>query len=245
MDEMTKENFTSINVIVDESGSMGGLVTDTVGGFNKFLADQKAVPGDAVLTLCTFNVDYRLVHNFQKIASVANLDHKTYCPGGGTALLDALGKTIDSVGDKLAAMPEDERPSKVIFLIITDGQENASRLFTKEAIRAKVTHQQDVYNWEFVFMGANMDAISEGHSLGIAAHNSMNYAASSSGTRSLYSAVSDSMTTYRGSGNARANFFDPNAQIIPLVTAPTNTISTASSKAKHAKKMSTKKSVKK
>lgn len=194
---MTKENFTSINVIIDKSGSMGGLTADTIGSFNTFLAEQKVVPGEAAFTLCTFNTDYSLVHDFVKLGSVPDLNSKTYRPSGGTALLDALGTTINSVGAKLAAMPEDERPSKVIFLVITDGEENSSKTFKKEQIKAMVEHQRDVYKWEFVFIGANIDAFSEGQSLGFSGQNSVSYNATRGGTHKLYSAVSSNMRSYR------------------------------------------------
>lgn len=194
---MTKENFTSINVIIDESGSMQGLAHDTIGSFNQFLAEQKEVPGEAAFTLCTFNVDYRLVHDFIKLGTVPVLDNTVYRPSGGTALLDAVGTTIDSVGAKLAAMPEDERPSKVIFLIITDGEENQSHTFTKEQIRAKVEHQREAYKWEFVFIGANVDAFHEGQALGVSAQNSVAYTASKGGTHQLYNAVSSNLRSYR------------------------------------------------
>jgi hypothetical protein len=206
---MTKENFTSINVIIDESGSMGKLTLDTIGGFNKFLDDQKVVPGEAVFTLCTFSTDYRLVHDFMKISSVPSLDIRTYRPAGGTALLDAMGTTINSVGQKLAAMPEEERPSKVIFLIITDGEENSSKHFKKDQIASMVAHQREVYKWEFVFMGANIDAISTGASLGIARRNAVNYNATSKGTESIYGSMSDSMKSYRiGSAGPQVDFFN-------------------------------------
>ncbi len=214
---MTKQNFTSINVIIDESGSMGSLALDTIGGFNKFLADQKVVPGEVAFTLCTFNTDYRLVHNFTPLATIPDLNETTYNPGGGTALLDAMGHTMNSVGTKLAAMQEEERPSKVIFLVITDGFENSSRYFTKEMIKNMVTHQKDVYSWEFVFMGANIDAITEGMSLGIDINNTFNYDSTPVGTRSLYSTVSENMTSYRGSASSKADFFGSNMPpIIPV-----------------------------
>lgn len=216
---MTKENFTSINVIIDKSGSMSHLATDTIGSFNSFLAEQKAVPGDAVLTLCTFNTDYSLVHDFVELKSIPDLNSKTYYPSGSTALLDAMGTTINALGTKLSAMPEEERPSKVIFLIITDGQENASKLFTKDQISSMVQHQKDVYSWEFVFMGANIDAIGEGSALGIAATNSMNYAATSAGTHQLYESVSRNMTTYRGGQSQQVDFF--NQPAVP--TTPSGT----------------------
>lgn len=240
---MTKENFTSINVIIDASGSMAHLSHDTIGNFNTFLKEQKDFPGEAVFTLCTFNTDYRLPHDFVKIASVPNLDSKAYIPQGGTALLDAMGTTIDSVGRKLAALPEDERPSKVIFLIITDGHENSSHRYSAEQIKSMVEHQKDVYSWEFVFMGANIDAISTGTNLGISAHNTLNYAATAAGTHELYSTISSSMNNYRASNSSRADFFNGSQQatlqgiqgaqgssiVPPVVTTTTTTTTTGGS----------------
>lgn len=194
---MTKENFTSINVIIDQSGSMGHLTQDTIGSFNTFLSEQKLVPGEAVVTLTTFNNESNVVHNFVKLASVPDLDKRTYSPRGGTALLDAMGETINSVGAKLAAMPEDERPSKVIFLIITDGEENSSRTFTKEQIKSMVEHQSQVYSWEFSFYGSSMDQIHGAQSLGISSTNTNQYVASSRGVQELYSSMSNSVTRSR------------------------------------------------
>lgn len=207
---MTKENLTSINVIIDQSGSMGHLTKDTIGGFNKFLAEQKDVPGEALFTLCLFATDYRLVHDCVKIGDVPELNERTYRPGGGTALLDALGTTIDEVGKKLATLADDERPSKVIFLIITDGEENMSKVYHEQnRIKDMVTHQREKYNWEFVFMGANIDAISAGTNLGISMNNTMNYNATAAGTKGLYQNVSDSLRSYRGSSaGPQVDFFN-------------------------------------
>ena len=220
---MTRENFTSVNVIIDKSGSMAGLTTDTIGGFNTFVADQKNVPGDVAFTLCLFSTTYQLVHDAVELASVPNLNDKTYRTGGGTALLDALGTTIDNVGNKLAAMSEEERPSKVIFLIITDGEENSSRKYNLDQIRSMVTHQRETYSWEFVFMGANIDAISAGTSLGIAATNSVNYSASSIGTKALYSNVSRSLGSYRVASSQQVDFFNQPAADLVDLTAPAGT----------------------
>lgn len=192
-----KENFTSINVIIDRSGSMAGLATDTIGSFNTFLAEQKVVPGEALFTLCTFSSDYKLVHDSVKLASVPDLNPKTYSIGGGTALLDALGSTIKSVGEKLSSMPESERPSKVIFLVITDGEENSSQTYTKAQIKSMVEHQRQEYKWEFSFYGSNIDSISEGNSLGICAQNSMNYNSTSTGIGQVYRSLSDTVTKSR------------------------------------------------
>lgn len=217
---MTKENFTSINVIIDQSGSMHNLAADTVGGFNNFLTDQKALPSEAVLTLCTFNTDYRLVHDFVKLSEVPNLTSKVYSPNGGTALLDAMGATMTEVGKKLAALDESERPSKVIFLVITDGQENSSHKYTKTQIADMVKHQSDTYSWEFVFMGANIDSFAEASSLGVSTQNTMNYAPTAAGTRGLYKTVSENMSSYRGSNSSKANFFNPQP---PTTTTTTTT----------------------
>lgn len=226
---MTKENFTSINVIIDASGSMSHLAHDTIGNFNTFLQEQKAFPGEAVFTLCTFNTDYHLVHDFMDIANIPNLDSVTYTPMGGTALLDAMGTTIDEVGRKLAAMQEEERPSKVIFLIITDGHENSSHRYSAAQIKDMVEHQKDKYSWEFVFMGANIDAIATGTNLGISMQNTMNYMPTAAGTHDLYSTVSSSMNSYRASNSSRADFFaqksmDNLSNVAPLLDANGNPI---------------------
>ena len=220
---MTKENLTSIAVILDSSGSMASLTHDTIGSFNTFLKEQRAFPGEANFTLCVFNDDYSLVHDFVKIASVSDLDNITYRPSGSTALLDAMGFTMESVGTKLAALQEDERPSKVIFLVITDGQENASRHFSPAQIKDMVEHQKDKYSWEFVFFGASMDQIAAGQALGISMNNTMTYDSSSVGTQQLYSTISSSMNTYRASNSSRANFFDP-GPALPIVDANGNPI---------------------
>lgn len=205
-----KENFTSINVIIDRSGSMGHLAKDTIGSFNGFLAEQKAVPGEAVFTLCTFADKHTLVHDFAALSSVPDLNSKSYQPSGGTALLDAMGSTINMVGTKLAAIPEEARPSKVIFLIITDGEENASHEFNRHQIKSMVEHQSSVYSWEFVFMGANIDAIATGAALGVSQQNTLNYDATGVGVRDLYKGVSDSLRTYRGGTSSKSDFFGSN-----------------------------------
>lgn len=218
---MTKENFTSINVIIDASGSMSGLYKDTIGSFNSFLKEQKDFPGEACFTLCTFNDTSHIVHNFVKIASVNDITSETYRPAGNTALLDAMGSTIDSVGSRLASMIEEERPSKVLFLIITDGEENASRRYTREQIKSMVEHQRSTYSWEFVFVGANIDAFTAGTSLGISAANSVAYTATKGGTGDLYRSISSNTSSYRSSRSSLApDFFSQTGQ------TPTGTVAT-------------------
>ena len=204
-----KDDFTAIAVILDGSGSMSGLANDTIGSFNQFVGEQKLIPGEAVFFLCTFNTEYHLVHDFVPLHSVSDLNKKTYRTHGGTALLDAMGTTIDTLGVKLASLQEAERPGKVIVLIITDGEENASQLFTLEQIKAKVSHQTDKYNWQFVYIGANVDAISNGTSLGISSNNSASYIASAAGTDQLYRSVSSNLGSYRvcKSSTSQVDFF--------------------------------------
>ena len=217
---MTKPNFTSINVVIDRSGSMSSLRQDTIGSFNSFLQEQKVVPGECVFTLCTFSDDYHLVHDFEKIANVPELTKATYRPGGNTALLDAFGATIDEVGRKLAAMPEGERPDKVLFLVITDGQENSSSRYTRDQIKSMVEHQRSVYSWEFVFVGANIDAFTVGTSLGFTGQNSVGYVPTAAGTNSLYGSISSNTTAYRSSKSSLSPDFFSQTGITPTTPAP-------------------------
>lgn len=207
---MTKENLTYISVILDASGSMAPLKNDTLGSFNSFINDQKLVPGEAIFTLCLFNTNSNIVYEFVDIANVKDITAKTYNTEGGTALLDAIGSTIDLVGKRLASLPEEERGSKVLFVIITDGEENSSHRYTAGQIKTMIQHQKDVYSHEFVFMGANIDAITAGTNLGISTNNTLNYIPTSAGTQQLYNTVSESMTSYRSAGVVRgASFFQP------------------------------------
>lgn len=168
-----KKDLTELIIVLDESGSMQSVVRDTIGGFNTFLETHQKMSGDAKLTLVKFDTKYEIVHNGADVRSVKPLDNKTYAPGGMTALLDAVGKTIDEVGRRLAATPEDERPEKVIFMVLTDGEENSSREYTKEQVKAKTETQKNDYKWEFVFIGADQDAWSNARGMGIS--NSVNF----------------------------------------------------------------------
>ena len=161
-----KKDLTEIIIVLDESGSMNGCKNDTIGGFNNFVESQKKLPGTAKLTLVKFNTEYDVVLNGIDIQNVQPLTDATYGPGGMTALLDATGRAIDEVGKRLASTSEDERPERVMAIIITDGKENSSREYTGVQIKEKVENQKKQFNWEFIFMGANIDAWSVGSSLG-------------------------------------------------------------------------------
>lgn len=196
---MTKQNFTEIVAIVDRSSSMAPLAKETILGFNGFLAAQKKEPGEAVFTLATFSDTYSLVHNAVPLQEVPNLNNSTYNPAGWTALLDAIGNTVNTVGARLASMKEEDRPSKILVLIMTDGEENRSTNFNRHHIVDLISHQRDKYSWEFVFIGANQDAITAGANIGIQATNSYNYTASVAGSASLFDNVTKGVSSYRRS----------------------------------------------
>jgi hypothetical protein len=193
-----KTGYTDISIVLDRSGSMQSVREDTIGGFNTFLADQKAAPGEAAITLAQFDDVYEVVYSALAVADAKPLDRSTFVPRGSTALLDAIGRTISDAGKRFEAMAEDARPEKVIFVIVTDGEENASKEFTSAKINDLITHQRDIYKWEFVFLGANQDAITTASNLGINAASSMTYAANSGGVQAMYASLSKNLVKCRG-----------------------------------------------
>lgn len=189
-------NLTELVFIIDRSGSMGGLENDTIGGYNAFLEKQKRMDGKAIVTTVLFDNEYELLWNGID-ASRVELTSKEYYVRGSTALLDAVGKTILDVGYRLSSTREEKRPSKVIFVIITDGMENSSREFTYSKVRELIRHQQEKYNWEFVFLGANIDAVREADNIGIGEDNAYNFEATGDGVREMYCAVCEVVTEKR------------------------------------------------
>lgn len=160
---MTKQDYTALVFVVDRSGSMWGIAEDMEGGISELLKKQRELPGKLTVDYVRFDT---VVEQVYHLADPADVEIEI-SPRGSTALNDAVGQTIRSFGQVLAAMPEDERPSKVIFAIVTDGYENASREYTREAVKAMVKHQTDVYNWDFIYIGANQDAVEVGRTLGV------------------------------------------------------------------------------
>jgi len=220
---MTDPNRTHITAIIDRSGSMEGLTNETVTGFNKYLKDQKALPGSATLTLVLFNTDYTVVHDAVDIQKVPDITADFYSANGYTALYDAMAEAIKRTGASLAAKPEAERPGAVIVLVMTDGQENSSKEFKGEqgrvAIQKMVKHQTGRYSWNFVFMGANIDAKAVGANLGVHVDFAMNYMPDSQGTSEAYRLLSVGTQAVRdhsskGGDMKSVKFFnDPNAVI--------------------------------
>jgi len=195
-----KENLTEIIFILDRSGSMRSLTNDTIGGFNAFVENQKKEDGEATLTTVLFDYEYELLHDGVNLKDVNPLTNKEYFARGSTALLDAIGRAINTVGGRLDNTPEDEKPSKVIFVITTDGEENSSKEFRQSQIKEMIEHQTETYNWQFIFLGANIDAVSTAQNFGIQGQFASNYTASGLGTRSVYDGVSNMVSGYRDKG---------------------------------------------
>lgn len=193
---------TEILVVMDKSGSMEPRQADAIGGFNQFLADQQKEPGEANLTLVLFDTTYNIPFSGKPIKDVPPMTRDTYRPGGGTALNDALARAIIETGKRLSDIPEANRPQKVICIIITDGEENSSREHTKEQVQEMVKHQEEKYDWVFIYLGANVDAFHAGHLLGIKGGMSVNFSSNSIGTRSAYAASSSAVKHYRSVGKA-------------------------------------------
>lgn len=203
---MTNPTFTSIIAVIDRSGSMHGLEADTIGGFNKFLDEQGTLAGKCQVTLVQFDDKYEINYANVDVRTAPRLTNETYVPRGSTALFDAVGKAVVSAGEHFAAMREDERPGKVIVLIITDGMENASREYNAASLKELVDRQVAEYSWEFVFLGANLDdARSYGAALGFTTN--ANYTSTSAGTQVAYAAVSSSLLAAR-SGATRGVVLD-------------------------------------
>jgi len=195
------KDATHIAVLLDRSGSMGDIKDDAIGGFDCFLKEQKAAGANATLTLVQFDTESTdVVHESMPILEVPDLNHQTFQPRGGTPLLDALGQTIDSTGRALAAIPEANRPNKVVFVVITDGQENSSHQHTKASVKERIDHQSSRYNWQFVFLGANQDAFDEAGAVGIAMGNAANFAPAR--MQVAFAATAANVASYRRSGNA-------------------------------------------
>lgn len=159
-----RADLTDITLVVDRSGSMGAIRDDAQGGVNAFIARQVQEPGEALLTLVQFDTQYEFVHRGVPIGQVPPYSLE---PRGSTALLDAVGRAINETGSRLAAIAEPQRPGLVIFMVVTDGQENSSHEFTKAQVKQLIEHQQSVYNWHFTFLAANQDAFAEAGGLGI------------------------------------------------------------------------------
>lgn len=192
-----KRNVTELVFILDKSGSMAGLEADTIGGYNAMLKKQQSAEGEAIVTTVLFNHDNELLHDRINIRGISPITEEDYEVGGTTALLDSIGFTIQKIVNVQKRTSEDERADKVLFVITTDGMENASREFTADKIKKMVLNQKEKYGWEFLFLGANIDAISTAARFGIDEDFAVDYHADQEGTQLNYEAVNEAVVNLR------------------------------------------------
>jgi hypothetical protein len=214
------KNLTEIAFILDRSGSMAPVTEAAITGFNVFLRDQQKTEGHARLTLVLFDNEYLVPLDCIPVQEAVALDTTTYVPRGSTALLDAIGTTIDRLGARISTMPEPDRPGQVIVAIFTDGYENSSEKFTWKDISHKILEQTNTYKWQFLFLGANQDAIATAANLSIAADNASTYVGDNGGTYSSNKAVSRKMSALR----KRSSGADMSAQEHSDAAAPLSVI---------------------
>ena len=209
-----KKNLTYIIFVVDRSGSMSSICKDMIGGFNAFIKEQRKIKGDCKVFFYQFDTEYDTVYEKVDLDNVKDLNDKTYVPRGGTALYPSLGKTIEDIGKKLSSMREHERPERILFVTITDGEHNSNlsmingkpikwdepfHQFTADQVKSMIEHQTQVYNWDFAYIGANQDTWAVGSGMGHTKGTTLSYVASAAGTSNMWDKLCDSTAAYRSS----------------------------------------------
>ena len=192
-----KKNLTELVFILDRSGSMTGLEGDTIGGFNAMIEKQKKESGEAFVSTVLFDNVSEVIHDRVDIQKIEPMTDRDYYVRGCTALLDAVGKAIHHIGNVHKYAREEDRPEKTLFVITTDGMENASRQYTYGRLKALIERQKEKYGWEFIFLGANIDAAKEAARFGIDADRTANYHADTIGTAVIYEAMSEAVCSVR------------------------------------------------
>ena len=203
---MMKKDLTELVFILDRSGSMMGLEDDTIGGFNAMIEKQKGEAGKAIVSTVLFDHVSEVIHDRVPLESVPAMTRREYYVRGCTALLDAVGSAIHHIGNVHKYAREEDRPGRTLFVITTDGMENASREYTYDRLKLLIQRQKDKYGWEFLFLGANIDAAKEAARFGIGADRAANYHADRQGTAVIYEAVSEAVCNVRASRPMSANW---------------------------------------
>jgi len=203
-----KKGLTELVFILDKSGSMSGLEADTIGGFNSMLKNQQAIEGECCVTTVLFDNDYQLLHDRIDIKAVSPITEKEYQVGGSTALLDAIGRTIHKISNAQKHTDENYRAEKTLFVIITDGEENSSREFSVEKVKALIERHKTKYGWEFIFLGANIDAVQIAGNFGITPDRAVDYIADSEGTQLNFKVMKNAIATFRETGTVNAACFE-------------------------------------
>ncbi len=194
-----KKNLTELVFILDRSGSMAGLESDTIGGFNSMIEKQKKLDGECLVSTVLFDNESEVIHDRVQLGEVKPMTDKEYFVRGCTALLDAIGGAIHHIGNVHKYARKEDVPEKTLFVITTDGMENASRRYGADKVRHMVERQKEKYGWEFIFLGANIDAVSEASKIGIGADRSVTFTNDSEGIEENYKAVSDVVCCMRAS----------------------------------------------
>ena len=198
-----KKGLTEIIFIVDRSGSMESIRKDMIGGFNSFLKEQKRVPTECKVSFYQFDTDgpcvVETVYEKLDLQRVADLNTETFVPRGGTPLYEAIATVVKKVGERLADTPSNERPERVLVVVITDGEENSSHGWTAEQVKQMIEHQEEKYKWEFVYLGANQNAWAVGATMGVKGSSTLAYVASAGGTNAMWKSLSDKTAKYRSS----------------------------------------------
>jgi len=194
-----KKNLTELVFILDRSGSMAGLEADTIGGFNAMIEKQREEAGEALISTVLFDSYTQVIHDRVPLAQVPRLTRKEYYVRGCTALLDAVGEAIHHIGNVHKYAREEDRPEKTLFVITTDGMENASRHYNYAQVKAMIERQKEKYGWEFLYLGANVDAAREAARFGICEDRAANYHADHEGTGVIYEAVNETVCNFRAS----------------------------------------------
>ena len=201
-----KKNLTELVFILDRSGSMAGLEGDTIGGFNAMLQKQRGEPGEAIISTVLFDNETEVIHDRLPLDKVPALTEQEYYVRGCTALLDAVGGAIHHIGNVHKYAREEDRPEKTLFVITTDGMENASRRYTYDKVKAMIERQRETYGWEFLFLGANIDATREAARFGIRADCAADYHADSIGTEAVYESVCEAVCQVRRAAPLKASW---------------------------------------
>ena len=201
-----KKDLTELVFILDRSGSMAGLEADTIGGFNAMIEKQRGEPGEAVISTVLFDNETEVIHDRVSLDRVPALTEKEYDVRGCTALLDAVGRAIHHIGNVHKYAREEDRPEKTLFVITTDGLENASRRYTYDKVKSMIERQRERYGWEFLFLGANIDAAREAARFGIRADCAADYHADSMGTEAVYESVCEAVCQVRRSAPLAADW---------------------------------------
>ena len=195
---MKKNNITELVFILDRSGSMHGLESDTIGGFNSLIEKQKKTEGKCYVSTVLFDDECKVLHDRVKLENVKPMTHNDYQVGGCTALIDAIGGAIKHIGNIHKYARLEDVPAKTMFVITTDGMENASHKFSSDEVKKMIERQKEKYGWEFLFIGANIDAVETAETFGIDKSRAVNYHADKKGTAVVYEAMSEAVCSVRG-----------------------------------------------